>query len=69
MSKGSRPATCSVSSKRLRAKTWYYRDGKYFYNKRAWLDEKAKQAKEAVKAAPAAEQPAAAPPESSSAKE
>lgn len=65
MGKGNRPTTCAVSSKRLRAKTWYYRNGKYFYNKRAWLQEKAKPAKEAAKAAPAtpAAAPAAAKPE------
>ena len=53
MSKGNRPATCASSGKRLRAKSWYYRDGKYFYNRVAWLQERAKQAKEAAKAAPA----------------
>ena len=55
MSKGNRPATCAVTSKRLRAKSWYYRDGKYFYNKGAWRQEKEKQATEAAKAVPAAE--------------
>ena len=52
MSKGNRPATCASSGKRLRAKSWYYRDGKYFYNRVAWLQEKAKQAKESATAAP-----------------
>ena len=50
MGKGNRPATCSVSNKRLRAKSWYYRDGKYFYNKGTWKQEKDKQAGEAAKA-------------------
>lgn len=51
MGKGNRPATCSATNKRLRGKSWYYRDGKYFYNKRAWEQDKEKQAKEASKAA------------------
>lgn len=56
MGKGNRPITCSVSSKRLRGKSWYYRDGKYFYNKRTWKTEKTKQAGEAAtKAAEAKE--------------
>ena len=53
MGKGNRPVTCSVSSKRLRGKSWYYRDGKYFYNKRTWKTEKEKQATEAAKTAEA----------------
>ena len=50
MGKGNRPVTCSVSSKRLRGKSWYYRDGKYFYNKRTWKTEKVKQTAEKAKA-------------------
>lgn len=54
MGKGNRPITCSVSNKRLRGKSWYYRDGKYFYNKRTWKTEKDKQAAETAKTAEAA---------------
>ena len=61
MGKGNRPATCVATSKRLRAKSWYYRNGKYYYNKRAWLDDKDKQAKEASKAAPVVEPAGSAP--------
>ena len=49
MGKGNRPVTCSVSSKRLRGKSWYYRDGKYFYNKRTWKTEQVKQIAEKAK--------------------
>ena len=65
MGKGNRPVTCSVSSKRLRGKSWYYRDGKYFYNKRTWKTEKDKQAGEA--AAKKAEADKAETPEKASA--
>lgn len=47
MGKGDRPAACAVTGKRLRAKSWYYRDGKYFYNKRVWRQERTKLASEA----------------------
>ena len=50
MSKGTRPAVCSVTGKRLRAKSWFYRDGKYFYNKQVWRTEQEKLAAEAAKA-------------------
>ena len=50
MSKNTRPATCSVTNKRLRHKSWYYRDGKYFYSKKVWSDEREKLAAEADKA-------------------
>ena len=64
MSKGNRPAVCVSSGKRLRAKSWYYRDGKYFYNKGAWRQEHEKQMKEtAAKAAAVSEAAAAAPAE------
>ena len=56
MSKGSRPAVCSVTGKRLRAKSWFYRDGKYFYNQKVWLEEREKLAAEAAKAKAAGEQ-------------
>ncbi len=47
MGLNTRPAACSSTGKRLRRKTWYYRDGKYFYNKRAWDAEKSKAAEKA----------------------
>ena len=50
MSKDTRPAVCSVTNKRLRHKSWYYRDGKYFYSKKVWSDEREKLAAEADKA-------------------
>ena len=53
MSKGTRPAVCSVSGKRLRAKSWFYRNGRYFYNKKVWLEEREKLAADAAKAKPA----------------
>ncbi len=34
--KGSRPKQCTQCSKNLKKKTWYYRDNKYFCNKRCW---------------------------------
>ena len=60
MSKGTRPAVCSVTGKRLRAKSWFYRDGKYFYNKKVWRTEQEKLVVEAAKAK--AEKPAEAGP-------
>ena len=50
MSKGTRPAACSVTNKRLRHKSWYYRDGKYFYSKKVWSKEREKLAADAEKA-------------------
>ena len=60
MSKGSRPAVCSVTGKRLRAKSWFYRDGKYFYNKQVWFTEREKLAADAAKAKADAEEKAKA---------
>ncbi len=34
--KGSRPKQCSQCSKNMKKKTWYYRDNRYFCNKRCW---------------------------------
>ncbi|HRZ86841.1 MAG TPA: hypothetical protein P5287_03410 [bacterium] len=34
--KNSRPKACSQCNKALKRKTWYYRHGKYFCNKRCW---------------------------------
>ena len=62
--KKSRPTNCAQSNKRIRRKDWYYRDGKYFANKKNYQlfkqaeAEKAKKA-EAEKAAKAAETKAA----------
>ena len=56
--KKSRPTNCLQSNKRIRRKDWYYRDGKYFANKKNYLlykkaqeTEKAKKAGEAAAAA------------------
>jgi hypothetical protein len=65
--KKSRPTNCVQSNKRIRRKDWYYRNGKYFANKKAFKLfaaaelEKARKAKEAAEAAAAkaAEPPAA----------
>ncbi|MGH7198580.1 MAG: hypothetical protein ACREH5_07585 [Candidatus Omnitrophota bacterium] len=62
-----RPTNCVQSNKRIRRKDWYYRNGKYFANKKAFKlfaaqeVEKARKAKEATvaAAAQAAEPPAA----------
>jgi hypothetical protein len=55
-----RPTTCAATNKRLRAKSWYYRNGQYFYNKRAY---EAHRAKAAAAGGPAAGQAAGeAPP-------
>ena len=49
-----RPTNCVQSNKRIRRKDWYFRDGKYFANKKnfklfmAQEAEKAKKAKEAA---------------------
>ena len=65
--KKSRPTNCAQSNKRIRRKDWYYRDGKYFANKKnhqlyvAAEAEKA-QKTEADKTAKAAEAKAAAAP-------
>ncbi len=34
--KKSRPTNCLQSNKRIRRKDWYYRDGKYFANKKCY---------------------------------
>jgi hypothetical protein len=73
MSKGTRPAACSVTNKRLRHKSWYYRDGKYFYSKKVWSNEREKlaadaekaKAEKAAKAAEAKAKAEAAPPAAS----
>jgi hypothetical protein len=55
-----RPTNCAQSNKRIRRKDWYFRNGKYFANKKAFqlfsAQEKSKKEKEAAAkaAAPAA---------------
>lgn len=34
--KNNRPKVCSQCNKNLKRKTWYFRNGKYFCNKRCW---------------------------------
>lgn len=47
-----RPTNCAQSNKRIRRKDWYFRNGKYFANKKAFqlfsAQEKAKKEKEAA---------------------
>ena len=58
-----RPTNCAQSNKRIRRKDWYYRDGKYFANKQAYVlfvkaeAEKKQKAKEAAAVAEAASAP------------
>lgn len=58
--KKTRPTNCAQSNKRIRRKDWYYRDGKYFANKKSFKlfatqeAEKAKKEKDAKAAAAAA---------------
>ena len=62
--KKSRPTNCLQSNKRIRRKDWFYRNGKYFANKKAFKlytaqeAEKAQKAKEAAAAQPAEEKTA-----------
>ena len=64
--KKSRPTNCVQSNKRIRRKDWYYRNGKYFANKKAFKLftaqelEKARKAEEAAAAAAKAAEPPAA---------
>ena len=53
MGLNTRPAACATTGKRLRRKSWYYRNGKYYYNKRAWENEKSKAAASGEKSAEA----------------
>lgn len=46
MGVGNRPAACASCGKRLTYKHWYYRNGKHCCNKRCWVTENEKQAKE-----------------------
>ena len=47
-----RPANCSSCDKRLSLKSVYYRNGKWFCNRRCWDAEQVKQAEEAAKEKP-----------------
>ena len=52
--KKSRPTNCAQSNKRIRRKDWYYRNGKYFANKKSFKlyeDQEAEKAKKAAEAA------------------
>ena len=65
--KKSRPTNCAQSNKRIRRKDWYYRNGKFFSNKKAFMlyvaqeAEKAQKTKETQEAAAKASAPAATP--------
>ena len=54
--KKTRPTNCAQSNKRIRRKDWYFRNGKYFANKKAFQlfdsQEKAKKEKEKAAATP-----------------
>ena len=69
--KKSWPANCAQTNKRIRRKDWYYRNGKYFANKKSFKlyvmqeAEKASKAKEAQAAVQAAAAPAPAPTQTS----
>lgn len=57
--KKSQPTNCAQSNKRIHRKDWYYRNGKYFANKKSF---KLYQTQEAEKAKKAAEAPANSTP-------
>ena len=55
--KKSRPTNCIQSNKRIRRKDWYYRNGKFFANKKAfklYLSQEAEKAQKAAATAPTA---------------
>ncbi|MBI4432141.1 MAG: hypothetical protein HY592_01480 [Candidatus Omnitrophica bacterium] len=49
-----RPTNCAQSNKRIRRKDWYYRNGKFFANKKSFKLYVTAQAEAAAKAAKAA---------------
>ncbi len=53
-----RPTNCAQSNKRIRRKDWYYRNGKYFANKKSFKLFAAQEAEKAAKAKEAAEEKA-----------
>ena len=57
-----RPTNCAQSNKRIRRKDWYFRNGKYFANKKAFKLFQDAEAEKAGKAKNAAEAAAAAAP-------
>ena len=68
--KKSRPTNCAQSNKRIRRKDWYYRNGKYFANKKSFnlyiaqeaeKTNKAKEAQAAAQAAVSTAEPSGAP--------
>ena len=52
--KKSRPTNCVQSNKRIRRKDWYYRNGKFFANKKAFKTYLSQEAEKAQKASAAA---------------
>lgn len=50
-----RPTNCAQSNKRIRRKDWYYRDGKYFANKKCYKLYATAEAEKAAKEKAAAE--------------
>ncbi len=48
-----RPAVCSVTGKTLKRHLLFYRDGKWYYNKRVYKQAKEKEKEEKAKAAAA----------------
>ena len=60
--KKSRPTNCIQSNKRIRRKDWYYRNGKYFANKKAFKLYVVQETDKASKAKEAQAQAAAAAP-------
>ena len=57
--KDSWPTNCVFSNKRIRRKDWYFRDGKYFANKKNFKQFVAQEAEKAKKAAEASSAQAA----------
>ena len=57
--KKSRPTNCTQSNKRIRRKDWYYRNGKFFANKKSFKLYQTAEAEKAAKAKEAAAVPAA----------
>jgi hypothetical protein len=53
--KKSRPTNCAQSNKRIRRKDWYYRNGKYFANKKSFKLFAAQEAEKSKKAQASAE--------------
>ncbi len=62
--KKSRPTNCIQTNKRIRRKDWYYRNGKYFANKKSfklYAAQEAEKIKKAQEAQAATAQASAAP--------